>query len=74
MRNKVRVDAEGVYRSRLVSRIPFFEHYSEGRASWVFDMYQFFFQAINAPLKVRNVVIGPFDLETRTLADRHAES
>ena len=35
---------------------------------------QSFFQAINAPLKISDVMVGPFDLETCTFADRHAES
>jgi hypothetical protein len=32
---------------------------------------QSFFQAVNARLKFRNVMVGPFDLETCTFAGRH---
>jgi hypothetical protein len=35
---------------------------------------QSFFQAIDAPLKVRNVMVGSFDLETGTFADRHSNN
>ncbi|WP_353073321.1 hypothetical protein [Tunturiibacter gelidiferens] len=35
---------------------------------------QSFFQAVNARFKIRNVFVGPFDLEMRTSAVRHAES
>jgi hypothetical protein len=33
---------------------------------------QSFFQKVNTPLQVRNVMVGPFDLETCTFADRHS--
>lgn len=38
IRDKARIDAERVHRSRLASIVPLLEHYREGRASWVFDM------------------------------------
>ncbi len=37
--DKRRVSAQRIHRSRLASSVPVLEHYIEGRASWVFDMY-----------------------------------
>ncbi len=36
--NMLRVQAERIRSAHLCARIPLFEHYVEGRASWVFDM------------------------------------
>jgi hypothetical protein len=35
---------------------------------------QSFFQKFNAAFKVRNVMVGPFDLKTGTPADGHSNS